>query len=335
MNLAIYGAGSLGTVLGAFLAKSGIDVDLISRNQEHVNGLNTKGAQIVGNISLTVPVKALTPQKMFKKYDYIFLMTKQLDNEDTVNFLKRFLSTDGIICTFQNGIPEYKIASIIGEDKTYGCAVAWGATLIGNGVCELTSDPKSLTFSLGQFGRQNSVKLNQIKNILENAGHVDIESNFIGARWSKLLINSSFSGMSAVLGCTFGEAAKNRASRTCIQKIMKECIDVAKSVNVKMEKVQGTDIAKVFDYHSKIKELISFLIIPLAIKKHASLKASMLQDLEKGKKTEVDSINGIISEIGKKNHLATPYNDKVIQIIHDIELGKRCPSYDNLSLFDF
>lgn len=86
MKTAIYGAGSLGTVLGAYLAKAGVDVDLITRNREHVEALNRDGAKIIGTVNMTVPVHALTPDEMTEKYELIILLTKQLDN---VNVLKK------------------------------------------------------------------------------------------------------------------------------------------------------------------------------------------------------------------------------------------------------
>ena len=164
-------------------------------------------------------------------------------------------------------------------------------------------------------------------------GTVEVEKNFIGARWSKLLINSSFSGMSTILGCTFGEAAKNRASRRCIQRIIKECIDVAHKADIKIEPVQGKDIAKLFDYSSKLKEFISYHLLPLAIRKHKLLKASMLQDIEKGKKTEVDEINGAVCRYGSKYNFPTPHNDMVVKVMHEIEAGAAKPSFENLKRF--
>jgi 2-dehydropantoate 2-reductase len=164
-------------------------------------------------------------------------------------------------------------------------------------------------------------------------GTVYVEENFIGTRWSKLLINAAFSGMSAVLGCTFGEAAGEKASRRIVQALIKESIDVCAAGNIKIEPVQGKDIVKLLDYRNRIKKAFSFCIIPIAIRKHALLKASMLQDLEKGKKTEVDAINGVVSAFGRKVSVPTPMNDKVVEIVHRIEKGELTPSFDNLTLF--
>lgn len=270
---------------------------------------------------------------MSGKYDIIFLMTKQQQNSEVVNNLKDYLSDDGVIVTLQNGIPELGIGEIIGQERVIGCTVAWGATMKSPGVCELTSAPDSLTFSLGSLQPQPSPMTGQVKSLLELMGRVEIDSNFIGSRWSKLLINSAFSGMSAVLGSTFGEAARNKASRRIVQKLIKECIDVCAAANIKIEPVQGKDIVKLLDYKGRIKRAFSFFIIPIAIRKHALLKASMLQDLEKGKKTEVDAINGVVCAFGSKAGVPTPMNDKVVEIVHNIEEGKLTPSFDNLALF--
>ena len=304
MKTAIYGAGSLGTVLGAYLAKAGVDVDLITRNREHVDALNKDGAKIIGTVNMTVPVHALTPDEMTEKYELIILLTKQLDNVNVLKKLQKNMTDDCIVCTLQNGLPELSVSEVVGEDRTMGCTVAWGATLHGKGVSELTSEPDSMSFGLGRMNGQKDDKLMQV------------------------------SGMSAVIGGTFGDAAENKTSRVCCQNLIKECIDVAAAAGIKIEPVQGKDIVKLLDYKGNgIKKKISFALIPICIKKHRLLKASMLQDLEKGKKCEVDAINGVVCAYGRKYGVPTPYNDKVCEIIHGIEDGKYTYTFDNVKLF--
>ena len=330
---AIYGAGSLGTILGAFINKAGVPIELINRNKAHVEALKSKGAQVVGTMQFCQPVIAYTPEEMSGQYDILFLMTKQQHNTEVVQMLKNYLAPDGVLVTFQNGLPEVQIAEVLGEERVLGCTVAWGATLQAPGICELTSEPDALSFSLGAISKNRSKYFNKVKELLELMGTVDIEENFLGTRWSKLLINAAFSGMSAVLGCTFGEAAGPRESRKIVQAIIKECIDVCQKGGIRIEPVQGKDIVKLLNYTNPLKRAFSFFIIPIAIRKHAKLKASMLQDLEKGKLTEVNAINGAVSEYGRKVGCPTPMNDRVVEIIHRIEKGELQPSFDNLSYF--
>ena len=246
MKTAIYGAGSLGTVLGAYLSKAGVDVDLITRNKEHVDAMNKGGAKIIGTVNMTVPVHALTPDQMTEKYELIILLTKQLDNENILRNLEKNMTDDCIVCTLQNGLPELSVSKVVGEDRTMGCTVAWGATLHGKGVSELTSEPDSMSFGLGRMNGQKDEKLMQVKALLEKMCPVEIEDNFMGVRWSKLLINSAFSGMSAVIGGTFGDAAENKESRVCCQNIIKECIDVANAAGIRIEPVQVRTLSSFF-----------------------------------------------------------------------------------------
>lgn len=331
MRTMIYGAGALGTVLGAYIARAGRQVDLVNRNRAHVAALRERGAHIVGKADFTQPVSALLPEELTGQYDIIILMTKQQHNAEVVAFLKPFLKEDGALCTCQNGLPEPAIAEAIGADRTLGCAIAWGATFKGEGVSELTSDPSALTFSLGAFGKGNH--LEDVKALFECMGVVVVEKNFIGARWSKLLINSAFSGLSTVTGATFGEVAKNKASRCVAQRIIKECIDVARAAGIAIEPVQGHKIDKLFDYRGPLKKAISFALIPVAMKKHSALIASMLQDIRAGKKCEIDAINGIVCAFGKKYGVPTPFNERTVGIVHELEEGAPI-AFSNIARYD-
>ena len=186
------------------------------------------------------------------------------------------------------------------------------------------------------MGTISCVKANHFEDVralLELMGPVEVEDNFIGVRWSKLLVNAAFSGMSACLGCTFGEVAADKRSRRVVQALIKECIDVCAASGIRIEPIQGKDVVRLLDYHNPLKKAISFFLIPIAIRKHALLKASMLQDLEKGKMTEVDSINGVVSAQGRKVGVPTPCGDKVVEIVHRIEAGELRPEFSNVSLF--
>ena len=215
MNVAIYGAGAMGTILGAYITKAGYDIDLINRNKEHIEALKLNGAKIIGKIEFTEPVNALLPEEITKQYDIILLMTKQRHNTEIVKSIVPFLSSKGVICTMQNGIPELSVSEIIGKDKTIGCTMSWGATFHGKGVCELTSEASrdTLTFSIGKCGNNNDHLFNYIIELLNTMGDVTVEDNFIGDRWAKLLVNSAFSGISLITDSTFGNRHTKKKSQ--------------------------------------------------------------------------------------------------------------------------
>ena len=333
MRSAIYGAGSLGTVMGAFLTKNGVEIDLVNRNTAHVEALKKNGARVTGTVEMTVPVSALLPEEMAGKYDVIFLMTKQLNNRETVTFLKDYLADGGVIVTLQNGIPEGGVAEIVGAERTVGVTVEWGATMTAPGESRLTSDPGSLSFHMGAMPGIPDSKLAQVKELLEKMCPVEIETNLPGARWSKLLINATFSGLGTVMGGTFGDVTRDPKAKNLAASCMKEVIDVGRAAGVTFAPVQGKNIVSLFYWKSPLKKALSKLIMPIAMKKHAAIEPSMLQDLKKGKPCEIDAINGVVCEWGKKKGIPTPVNDRIVEIVHEIQDGKRRPSPENLADF--
>ena len=330
---AIYGAGSLGTVLGAFISKNGGEVDLINRNKAHVALLNEKGAHITGTVEMTVPVKAITPDQMEGKYDVIILLTKQLHNKEVVTMLKDFLSEDGVIVTLQNGIPEPGIAEIVGENHTMGCAVEWGAALIEPGVCELTSEPDSLSFHMGKMSGVTDTQVKRVKDLLELMCPVHEEPNLLGARWSKLLINATFSGLGTVVGGVFGDISEDKEGKQVAIRCMKECIDVGHAAGVTFAPVQGKNIVGLFYYKGALKRAFGTTLLPVAMKKHRLIEPSMLQDLKKGKPCEIDAINGVVCDFGKKYGVPTPINDRIVEIVKKIQDGTLKPEKKNIYIF--
>jgi len=333
MKYAIYGAGSLGTVLGAYLTKNGVDVELINRNKDHVKALNEKGAHITGKVEFQTPVKAILPEEMSGEYDIIFLMTKQLFNKDVVTFLKPYLSENGVLVTFQNGLPEPGIAEIIGNNHTIGAVVEWGATMSAPGECTLTSEPDSLSFHMGGMEGISNEQLTMVKDILEKMCPVHLEENLIGARWSKLLINATYSGLGTVVGGTFGDTFSTKEGKKIVVRCMKECIDVGRAAGVEFAMVQGKDITKLFYYNNGFRKQISMMLVPIAMKKHAAIEPSMLQDLKHGKPCEIDAINGVICEYGKKYGVPTPVNDRIVEVVKKEQNGELKLSSQNLELF--
>lgn len=332
MRAAIMGVGSLGTIMGALIAKHGGDVTLIDANQEHVDALNTKGATIVGKLDLTVPVKAITPDQMTGIYDVVFYVVKQTFNEVALGQLLPHLGPDSTVCTLQNGVPEDAVAEIIGRERTMGCTVGWGATWVGPGVSMLTSEAGSMSFDLGELDGKTKQRTHVVADLLTMVAKTEIVPNLPGIRWTKLLINATLSGMSAALGCTFGDILDNEKALTCAAHIGNETIDIARARGITLEPLQGHDIT-VLGFSSQKERNAKLGYYRAIFGPHRMLKASMLQDLEKGRKTEIDAIDGVVAYWGKKLGIATPVSDKVVEIVKGIESGQYHYTFSNLDLF--
>lgn len=342
-RIAIYGAGAMGTVLGVMLKKGGLDnVDLITRNTAHVQGMREHGATVVceaDGIEINEKVNAILPAEMQGQYDVIFLMTKQRFNEETLTALLPYLKEDGVVCTTQNGLPEPSVAAVVGEQRTYGAATSYGATFIGGGKMALTSKLGGMSIEFGGYQNDNE-KADLLAEIFSYAGKASGNLNFVkksenllGARWSKLSINAAFSGLSVVTGLTFGEIAKRSKTRKLALGILRECMDVANASGVTLAEMQGHDMQKMLGGRTPMKRFIAYMVLPFAMKRHKKLVSGMLKDVQNGKKCEIDFIDGVVSKEGVRVGVKTPLCDKVVEIVHGIENGLYEIDYKNTDFF--
>ncbi|MFB5663120.1 ketopantoate reductase family protein [Alteribacillus sp. HJP-4] len=185
---------------------------------------------------------------------------------------------------------------------------------------------KKYAFDVGELNGEVTERIKNIKKILDAVGNCEITSNIQGVRWSKLLMNATFSGMSAALGCSFGDVLSNKVAMKSVANIADETIKVAHSHHLQLEIMQGKDFESLElknqeDISNKI-EFYSEVWGP-----HSNLKASMLQDLEKGRKTEVNYINGHIVKKGKQTNVRTPFNELVCQLVQEAEKMKKSPDF--------
>jgi 2-dehydropantoate 2-reductase len=333
-RIAIMGAGSLGTILGAFISKKR-QCDLIDVYQAHVDALNKDGAHVIGSVDFTTPVHAITPDQMEGEYDLIIYMTKQTFNSTALPQAVKHLKKDGILMTLQNGLPEPACCEYWPKEQVYGAPVNWGATFIGPGVSKLTSEKNSLGFTLGTVTGAITPQLDEIKEVLELMCPVHISTNLLGIRWCKVLINSTLSGMSTVCGGTFGDVMDDPIGSKCVAYIGRESIRVCSATGVHMEPFGTADWNIVFNFTDEEGPAKTIADYARITAPHRALEASMLQDLRNGRKREIDAINGVVSSTGKKYGVPTPICDQVVDIVKSIEAGKLKMSKDNFKLFKF
>lgn len=336
MRTAILGAGSLGIVIGALLAKKGCQVDLIDSYKENIDALNQNGATVTGFMDFTVPVKAYTPDQLTGSYDLVILLTKQTNNTVALAQILPFLHGESTVCTLQNGIPEAAVSQIVGPARTIGGTVGFGATWLKPGVSELTSTVatvENFAFEIGEMNGPQTERTVRVQKILNLVGCTKILPDLMSVRWSKLLMNATFSGMSAALACTFGDVLDDDKAMLCLAHVADETIKACHGAGYRMVEMNGLDMERL--------ELASHADIPNKLPlyhevwdRHRNTKASMLQDLEKGRPCEIDYINGVVAQTGRKFGLKTPFNDKIIELVKEAEARKGVNDFSYLSRFD-
>ncbi len=322
MKMAVMGAGSLGTILGALLTKNGFDIDLIDVWEDHVKALNEKGAKIVGLMDMVQPVKALTPNQMKEQYDIMFYLTKSTHDATALPYVARFLKPNGVVVTGQNGMPEENLNEVLGKERVMGQITGWGATLLEPGISKLTSEPDHMSFEFGEQDGTITTRAKMIKEILSHAGQARILTNLIGTRWSKWTSNCCFSGMSAIVAGNFGDVIDNPKAIRCSAHIMKESMAIARAAGVTPEPFQGNDFVSLdFTTVKGMEENLEGLKATVA--SHRNIRTGMLYDMEAGKYPEIDTTyNGVQCKLGYKYGVPTPVNQQVTTLIHAMASGK-------------
>ncbi len=330
LRVAVLGAGSMGTVLGAYLLRGGCDVEYIDSYADHVRALNRNGATITGGAEFNVPARAVLPEDMDGIYDVVFYMAKQTANRTALPGLVPHLGTSSLVVTLQNGMPDEEVGSIVGKERLLGAPVGWGASFVGPGVSRLTSDPDCMHFCVGRPNGVIDDGVLLVQRLLELMCPTTVTDNLTGIRWTKLMMNATFSGISAVLGCTFGDILDSPDAMDALTQLGRECILVSRASGVRMEPMGGNDFEALLWYEDeagrdRAKANYTHFWTP-----QRALRASMLQDLEKGLPCEIDYINGAVCRHGDRVGVETPANDRVVRLVEEIQSGRRPFGWDNL-----
>ena len=278
------------------------------------------------------PVKAIVPAEMKGVYDLVIYLVKGTYDEAALPQVLPHLGSQSTLITLQNGVPEEKVATFIGRERTIGGAVGWGAAWLRPGVSELlTSEPEKMTYDIGELDGAITNRIKTVKEVLDHAGHATITENLVGVRWTKLLINASMSGLSTVLGCNYGDVIDDDKAVAAAVLIILETIKTARALGIRLEPMQGVDPGILLDIAKQSLKDAEHMG-RLVIEPHRGTKASMLQDLEKGLSCEVEAINGYVSRMAAQARVSSPVNDQVTSMIRDIQAGKMSSTSSNVQI---
>ncbi len=327
-NILVIGAGAIGGITAARLAQKNIDVDLLVKYPDLKKLAKTRGLRVTGHHgNFTRKVNAYLPSDLLSEtFDIVLIATKANDMREAAMHILPFLEKDSLVVSMQNGICEDELANIVGTHRTVGCIVGWGATMIEPGNYDMTSGGINVVGSLNGISAERITKL---KKILNHLAPTYISNNIYGDLYSKLIINSCISALGAISGLTLGQMLKRKKLRKMFYQILEEAVEVANAMEIKIEPYANTiDYYKFLD-PGLVASARRQLIVTLMGFKYRRLKSSSLQSIERGKKTEIDYFNGFITRQAAKHNIDAPLNQKVTEMVKEIEKGERKPGLNN------
>jgi len=335
-RLLLMGCGSVGGVIAGGLLRAGYEVAIVTHNYEIAQAINADGLRFTTPEGRwTVPATAHTHlDEVAVPFDAVYLAMKATEVEQAARDVADYLSPGGYVVTLQNGVVEDRVGAILDREQVVGALVGWGATMHVPGVYEMTSRGELV---VGELDGQVTPRVQRLKATLDAAAPTTISTNIYGVLWSKLAINCVITTLGAVTGQLLGEMLRRRAIRRLALVITSEVMDVAEAHGVSLEPVGGTlDLSRLYLPPDRRVggfglDVIAKHAIMLAVGlKFRRLKSSMLQSLERGRRTEIDFMNGYVVERGREKGVPTPVNAALTAMVREIEASARPISPDNL-----
>ncbi len=332
MKTLIIGAGAVGTIVAGMLAQKGFDVHLVCKNKQQAEHINKIGLAFeIKKRTYYQPIKAfdnITPLTN-KHYDYIFFTTKAFDMQTPAQQALAKLSENGLMVPFQDGYCEEMLTRIAGSERVVGAIIAWGATY--NNDKHLASMSSKGEMIIGKLDGSDDPRLDNLQYMLNQIAPTKVVNNIHEQIYSKLIINSCVTTLGAITGYNVGALITVKKLRNTFLQIINEAILVADILKIEIPDytdrinyyrlVRGTSI-----YH-RLRKHIHILIFGF---KYRKVKSSGLQSLERNEQTEVDYLNGYLVDKANEIGIELPVNSRLVEMVHEIENGKRKIQAQNL-----
>ena len=346
-RIAVIGAGAIGGYTGGHLAHNGFDVTLIDPWPEHVETIRKDGLAIEGvtqeefvcarpkTMHLT-EVQDLAKQKPI---DIAMISVKSYDTEWAAMLIGQYLAPDGYVVSLQNCMNEERIAGIVGWDKTVGVIPALlGAELYAPGRVRRTAAKGSSPYEVYRVGEVHgriTKRLEELAAMIRTIDSVKETTNLWGERWSKLCVNGMANGVAAATGMSGNDMNRDDKIRRLSIRLAGEGVRVGQALGYQLEHIRAHDpetIARAAEGdRAALDEVESQIFAGLQSNTRSELaRPSMGQDMPKGRRTEIDFINGVIAAKGHEVGIPAPTHVKLIEAVKQVEHGKALARPENL-----
>ncbi|HUQ76840.1 MAG TPA: 2-dehydropantoate 2-reductase [Burkholderiales bacterium] len=346
-RIAIVGAGALGGYVGGNLAHLGHDITLIDPWPENVETIRARGIELDG----------LTPEERFtvrkakalhitelqslakSPFDIAMVSMKSYDTAWATALIAPYLKPEGFVVSLQNCLNEETIAGIVGWGRVVGIV----ASLISVDMYEAARIRRTIAkggdkYTIFRIGEPHGRITPRVEELVEWFSGIDsakATTNLWGERWSKLVQNGMGNGVTAATGLTTPDCARNPAILRFQIKLAGEGVRVGQALGYQLEKVRGIDpevLARAAEGDKAAIDQAETVLIPKggANPRDSIQRPSMAQDILKGRRTEIDAMNGLIARKGAELGVPAPSHEKLTALVTKIERGELKPSPSHL-----
>jgi 2-dehydropantoate 2-reductase len=334
------GAGAIGSYLGSFLSRAGQDVTLIDPWAEQVETIRQRG------ITVTGPHEPFTARpaafhlheaaKLPRDFDIAFVAMKVYDTAWATQLALRHLKPEGFVVAAENCWPDPIVAGVAGASRSVGLVMSkigvalWKAGEVGRGI-ESGRGTGHDVFRAGEHNGVVTERATMIAEMLKVVDGAQATDNLWGERWAKLCANAMGNPVQAMSGLGSLEIASSEVGRAITIHLASEAARVGLALGHRVPKFNGTTAEQWADAGKRETwNALDQMLTPKEASSKVNWKASMAQDVAKGRATEIDHMNGFVVAQGRDKGVATPVCAAIVETIHEVERGTRKQSPENI-----
>jgi 2-dehydropantoate 2-reductase len=332
-KIAVVGSGANGASIGADLTRAGHDVTLVEQWPEHVAAMRAHGVRInMPDETLTVPVKAynLCDVATFQeRFDVVLVLMKAYDTRWAVQLIEPYVQHDGLVVPVQNGMTTDVVADIVGAHRTLGCVIEISSMMNEPGIVERHSGPSRSWFAVGGIDPSTEGREAEIAELLRHSGTCEIVEDIRATKWMKLVSNCTTLVPTASLGLPILSAAAIPEMRELMVRSGQEALEAGKAMGLPILPIFGLTAEDVADPDTAVETLLQTLSAGFVLPETTT---TVLHDWSKGRRSEVDHVNGeVVAALAREGREA-PVNAAFVEVAHRIQDGRLAPDPSNLEL---
>ena len=330
MKLTIVGAGAIGGVTGAYLIKAGHDVTFVDLVEEHVRTINERGLTIEGiRGEFTVPARAILPRDLAGPLDAVIIAVKALHTEAAARQMLPYLAPDGYIVSLQNGLNEETIAKVVGPERTVGAHINWAADYLEPG---RIVHGGTGSFYVGELDGRITPRVRQLAQVFSDFTETRTTDNIWGYLWSKHSL-ASITYATAIVDADVVDILAGEYHRRTVIATVAESIETAERSGVRLQSFDGfePDLMRPQTAEEWQRAVASIDAILDAEWRQLKRRSGIWRDIAvRKRRTEVDLRVVDLARRGRALGVDMSLNEKLADIVHEIEEGKRTQSWANL-----
>ena len=329
-RIAFVGTGAQGASIGADFALAGFDVTFIEQWPAHVEAIRANGITVnlpARTINAKVPAFHFCQVAEIKHpFDLIFLIVKAYDTTWVTHMVKPILAKDGFVVGLQNGMTHVDIASVVGADRTIGAVIEIASNMWVPGVTNRQNDQEESWFALGAVDPAQQDRVEDVANLLRCSGRVEVSNDIKSAKWMKLVVNAAELIPSAILNLPLGDAARYPGFLEVMRQAGYEAMRAALLDGASVIPIIGLPPITTNDPDRYVDRIFDEVLQTFS---RPDTLTTSLQDWRKGRRAEIQEVNGYAIDVLRRSGIEAPINRRVVEMALQIENGELEASPDN------